>query len=118
VQDSPEVLVTRRHDGSLAIAAWNLVDPDKKGNERSIEFEIHGVAPTSRVHLRRADSEHGNTLAAYKSMESPRYPTRAQVRELNRVAEADSAQNLRLSKGSIMLKLPVNGIVLLDVPAK
>jgi hypothetical protein len=51
-------------------------------------------------------------------MESPRYPTRAQVRELNRVAEADSAQNLRLSKGSIMLKLPVNGIVLLDVPAK
>jgi xylan 1,4-beta-xylosidase len=117
-QDFPEVLVTRRLDGSLAIVAWNLVDPDKKGNERSVEFEIHGVAPNSRVRLRRADSEHGNTLAAYKSMGSPRYPTRAEVRELNRVAEADSAQNLRLSKGSIKLELPVNGILLLEVPEK
>jgi xylan 1,4-beta-xylosidase len=117
-QDSPEVLVTRRRDGSLAIVAWNLVDPDKKGSERSVEFEIHGVAPNSRVRLSRADYGHGNTLAAYKSMGSPRYPTQKQVSELNRVAEADSAQSLRLSKGSIKLELPVNGVLLLEVPEK
>jgi xylan 1,4-beta-xylosidase len=117
-QDSPEVLVTRRRDGSLAIVAWNLVDPDKKGSERSVEFEIHGVAPNSRVRVSRADSEHGNTLAAYKSMGTPRYPTQKQVSELNRVADADSAQSLRLSKGSIKLELPVNGVLLLEVPEK
>jgi xylan 1,4-beta-xylosidase len=117
-QNSPEVLVTRRRDGSLAIAAWNLVDPDKKGNERSVKFEIRGVPSTSRIRLSRADSEHGNTLAAYKSMGSPRYPTQEQVRELNRVAETDSTQNLRLSKGSIKLELPVNGVLLLEVPEK
>ena len=117
-QDSPNVLVTRRRDGSLAIAAWNLVDPDQKGPGRSVEFEIRGVPPDSRVRVTRADSEHGNTLAAYQNMGSPRYPTQAQVRNLNRVAETAAPQSLRLSKGSIKLELPVNGIVLLEVPKR
>jgi xylan 1,4-beta-xylosidase len=115
LQESPNVLVTRHRDGSLAIAAWNLVDPDTKGSSRKVEFEIRGVPPGSRVRVSRADAEHGNTLAAYKSMGSPRYPTQAQVRELNRVAEAASVENLQLSKGSIELELPVNGVVLLEV---
>jgi xylan 1,4-beta-xylosidase len=117
-QNAPEVLVTRQRDGSLAIAAWNLVDPDKKGNGRSVEFEIHGVSPSSRILLSRVDSEHGNTLAAYKSMGSPRYPTQKQIAELNRIAETNTVQNLRLSKGSITLELPVNGVLLLEVPEK
>jgi xylan 1,4-beta-xylosidase len=116
--DAPETLVTRRGDGSLAIAAWNLVDPDQNGTERSVEFEIRGVPPNQSVRVSRADSEHGNTLAAYKSMGSPPYPTRAQVRELNRGAEADSTRSLRLSKGSIKLRLPVNGVLLLEVKQK
>ena len=115
LQDSSNVLVTRRRDGSLAIAAWNLVDPDTKGSERSVEFEIRGVPPDSHLRVSRADAKHGNTLAAYKSMGSPRYPTQAQVRELNRVAETGSVQDLRLSKGSIRLPLPVNGVLLIEV---
>jgi xylan 1,4-beta-xylosidase len=118
LQDDSNVLVTRRRDGSLVIAAWNLVDPDKSGTERSIEFEIRGVAPGSEVRVSRADSEHGNTLAAYKSMGNPRYPTQAQVRELNRVAEMTSIENLRLSKGFIKLQLPVNGVLLVEVLKK
>ena len=117
-QDAPEVLVTRRRDGVLAIAAWNLVDPDKTGTARRVDFEIRGVAPDSRIRLLRADSEHGNTLAAYKKMGSPRYPTQAQVRALNAVADLDSAVNGRLEKGSIALTVPVNGLVLLEVPVK
>jgi xylan 1,4-beta-xylosidase len=115
-QNSSNVLVTRHGDGSLVIAAWNLVDPDKKGSARSVGFEIHGVRPNSLVRVSRADSEHGNTLAAYKSMGSPRYPTQAQVRALNRVAEESSVQDLHLSHGTIRLDLPVNGIVMLEIP--
>lgn len=117
-QDTPNVLAIRRRDGSLAIAAWNLVDPDRKGSEETVDFEIRGVPPDSSVRVSRADSEHGNTLAAYQRMGSPRYPTQAQVRELNRVAETAPAQSLRLSKGSIRLHLPVNGISLIEVPGK
>jgi xylan 1,4-beta-xylosidase len=116
--DASNVLVTRRRDGSLVIAAWNLVAPDAKGTERTVEFKIQGFSPDSRVRVSRADAAHGNTLAAYKSMGSPRYPTQAQVRELNRVAEKVSAQDLRMSKGSITLKLPVNGLALLEVLKK
>jgi xylan 1,4-beta-xylosidase len=115
LHDSSNVLVTRRRDGSLAIAAWNLVDPDKTGTARSVEFEIRDVPPDSHVRVSRADSEHGNTLAAYKVMGSPRYPTRTQVHDLNRVAEIAPVQNSRLSKGSIKLELPVNGVLLLEV---
>jgi xylan 1,4-beta-xylosidase len=118
MNDSANVLVTRLGDGSLAIAAWNLVDLDVTGSARSIEFEIRGVSPDSAVHVSRADTDHGNTLAAYKSMGSPRYPTEKQVRGLNLVAEASSLENLRLSNGSIKLQLPINGILLLQVPIR
>lgn len=114
-QGSPEVLVTRSKDGSLTIAAWNLVDPDKQGTEHSVEFEIHGVSATSRVRITRADPDHGNTLGAYNKMGSPRYPTVAQVKELNKVAEADATEITKLSKGRISLKIPVNGLVLLQI---
>jgi len=114
-QDLENVLVTRRPDGTLVVAAWNLVDPDKKGSARAMEFQIRGVSPRSRVRVSRADAEHGNTLAAYKEMRSPRYPTPAQVRELNAVAEKDSAKEYRLSNGAISLDVPVNGVVLLEI---
>jgi xylan 1,4-beta-xylosidase len=114
-QESPNVLVTRRRNGSLAIAAWSLVDPDKQGSVHTLTFTIRGVPPDSWVRVSRADSEHGNTLAAYKKMGSPRYPTQAQVRELNRVAEKTSIQSVRLSRGRIRLELPVDGVLLLEV---
>ncbi|MGA7633802.1 MAG: glycosyl hydrolase family 39, partial [Terriglobales bacterium] len=85
---------------------------------RQVEFEIHGVPPNSRVRLRRADSEHGNTLAAYQKIGGPQYPTQAQVGELNRVAEDMSVESMRLSKGVIDLQLPVNGVLLLEVSEK
>ncbi|MGA2355272.1 MAG: glycosyl hydrolase family 39 [Terriglobales bacterium] len=116
--DPSNILVTRERDGSLAIAAWNLVDPDKKGSTREMEFEIRGVPPNSRVRLIRADSEHGNTLDAYRKMGSPQYPTQTQVRELNRAAEETPVENRRLSKGLIELQVPVNGVLLLEVLKK
>lgn len=84
--DEPDVLVTRRADGTLEIAAWNLVDPPQKGTPRTFKFTVRGVSPNASVRIRRADDDHGNTLARYQKMGSPTYPTRAQVQELNDVA--------------------------------
>jgi len=116
--DAPNAIVTRKQDGSIVIAAWNLVDPDQKGSSRMVEFQIAGVPSDTRVRIRRADSQHGNTLAAYKKMGSPRYPTQAQVKELNRMAEESTAGMARLHQGAIKLEVPVNGVLLLEVPAK
>jgi len=114
-QDAWNVLVTREKDGKLIIAAWNLVDPDRKGSPQTIEFQVNGVAANAAVRVTRADAEHGNTLAAYKKMGSPRYPTRAQVQRLNRVADENHAEELHLAKGAIKVAVPVNGIVLLEM---
>ena len=117
-QDSPHVLVTRTTDGKIVIAAWNLVDPGQPGNPMGIEFEIKGVPRNSRVELSRADGQHGNTLAAYRKMGSPIYPTRAQVGEMNRVAEESKPESLRLTGGMVKVEIPVNGLVLLEIPVQ
>lgn len=113
--DASNVLVTRGAGGKLIIAAWNLVDPDRKGSARSIEFDINRVAPNAGVRLTRADAEHGNTLAAYQRMGSPIYPTRKQIAEINRVAEESKEEDSHLTNGKIKLEVPVNGILLLEV---
>jgi xylan 1,4-beta-xylosidase len=117
-QDSSDVLVTRRRDGTLAIAAWNLVDLDKVGSARTIELEIRSANPDSRVRISRVDETHANSLAAYKAMGSPRYPTPQQVELLNRAAEIPPAENARLSNGVIRIELPVNGLALIEIPTK
>jgi len=114
-QDASNVLVTRGRNGKLVIAAWNLVDPDRKGSPESMEFQITGVAPNAAVEVTRADAEHGNTLAAYQRMGSPKYPTRAQVHQLNRVADEVKPENSHLTGGIIRLDIPVNGIVVLEL---
>ncbi|HTT24319.1 MAG TPA: hypothetical protein VMG82_35675 [Candidatus Sulfotelmatobacter sp.] len=113
--EAANVLVTRGAGGKLIIAAWNLVDPDKKGSPENIQFQISGAASNAAVRLTRADAEHGNTSEAYRRMGSPRYPTRAQVQELNRVEDEIKAEQFRLTNGKITLEVPVNGIVLLEL---
>jgi len=115
LQESPNVLVTRRRDGTVAVAVWNLVDPDKHGTARAIDLEIRGVPADSFVQVSRLDAEHGNSLATYKKMGSPRYPTPAQGHEINRTAEIPPPETLRLSKGRVQLELPENGLLLLEV---
>jgi len=117
-QDSTTVLVTKRRDGTLAIAAWNLVDPDKTGSAKIIEFEIHGVKPDGRVRISRVDETHGNSLGAYRAMGSPHYPTPEQVRALNQAAEIPPPEELRLSNGVVRLQLPVNGLALIEIQGK
>ena len=113
--DASNVLVTRGKDGNLIVAAWNLVDPGTKGSPQNVEFEIRGVPTNASVQVTRADAEHGNTLAAYKRMGGPRYPTRAQVEELNRVADEPRPEEFHLTNHRLTLSVPVNGIVLLEV---
>jgi len=110
-----DVLVTRREDGTLVIAAWNLVDPDQQGSDRRFQLEFRGIAPDARVSIQRVDSQHGNSLAAYQAMGSPRYPTQAQVRQINRAAELPPAESTHLSSASLNLDLSPNGLVLIEV---
>jgi xylan 1,4-beta-xylosidase len=116
-----DALVTRRADGALVVAVWNLVDPPGAkqpggpGAPKRMTVAFQHVSPTAPVSVTRLDPTHGNTLAAYQKMGSPRYPTQAQIRALNAASELGPPEKATLNDGKIEVDLPVNSLVLLEL---
>jgi xylan 1,4-beta-xylosidase len=110
-----DVLVTRREDGVLAVAVWNLVDPDRQGADKLMHLKFRGVPADAHASLRYLDSRDGNTLAAYQAMGSPRYPTPEQVRAINRVAELPAAQTAPLRGAALDIRLSPDALALIEV---
>jgi xylan 1,4-beta-xylosidase len=118
VATEPGTLVTRRKDGAIVIALWNLVDPGTAGGERTRELEFHGLRAGATLRMTRIDDQHASSLSVYEAMGRPRYPSADQVAALNRAAELPPATHLQLRDGnSLQLTLPVNGLVLLEIAA-
>jgi xylan 1,4-beta-xylosidase len=114
--EAKNAIITRRPDGTLVIAAWNLVDLDQKGAAREIRFEFRGAATPPRVLVSRLDEQHGNTLRAYEAMARPRYPTRVQIEKMKQAAELGRPEELQGEGGGVDIEIPVNGLVLMEVP--
>jgi xylan 1,4-beta-xylosidase len=114
---SSNVLVTRRPDGSLSIALWNLVEPDQKdGTVHHMRLEFRNVKPGAEVLISRVDEKHSNSLGAYRAMGSPKYPTQAQIDQLNRESALARPEITTLKDGVLELDVPVNGLAVLEVP--
>ncbi|HZR55650.1 MAG TPA: glycosyl hydrolase family 39 [Terriglobales bacterium] len=112
---SKNVIVTRTSDGGLAIAAWNLVDPDRHGNTLGMDLIFHGLPSTSRVTLQRVDSDHGNVLSQYAAMGKPLDPTPDQVEELNRKTALAAPEQAKLQGERLELSLTPDALVLVRV---
>lgn len=113
--DSPNVLVTRRADGGLVIAAWNLVALDQPGQPRTFQFKFKNVKANSNVRVTRVDETSGNTLGIYKAMGSPPYPSPSQIEEINRRGAIQPPVKLKLTGDTISLVVPVNGVMLVEL---
>ena len=111
------VLVTRRHDGNLVIAAWNLVDMDKLSQGAPVELSLNfkGVSPNASVSIQRVDETHGNPLPAYKAMGSPLSPILAQAADLNKASSLPQPEQLSLRDGKLALQLPVNCLAVIEI---
>ena len=112
---SEHVIVTRKKDGALVIAAWNLVDPGRRGMTKTIRLELRGVAADAAVEIQRVDDEHGNVLPVYKEMGSPRYPTPAQVAWMNEASALKEPERANLKDGVLTLSLEPNALVLVTI---
>ena len=112
---STDAIVTKREDGTLAVAVWNIVDPDKTGSQKDFELTFRGVPANAAVSISRVDDTHGNTLAAYKAMGSPLDPTEAQVEQLNKETALGAPERLTLTDGKLNLKLDKNALLLIKV---
>jgi xylan 1,4-beta-xylosidase len=85
------------------------------GEEKQMHLTFEHVAKNAPVSITRLDPTHGNTLAAYTKMGSPRYPTEAQVGELNEASKLSPPEKTTLREGKIDVELPVNSLVMLEV---
>jgi xylan 1,4-beta-xylosidase len=115
-----DILVTRRKDGAIVIAAWNLVDLDHaaQGSAKTVQLNFEGIASNRAVTVQRTDPEHGNPLPAYLAMGSPRYPTQAQIAKLNEASALPAPTKTKLNSRTLEITLPVNGLAIITVPAR
>ncbi len=121
--DAKDVLVTKAADGTLAIAAWNLVDPAENGKPSStlgmkpktMMLVFKGVPARARVTVERVDDEHGNVLPVYAGMGKPQYPRPVQVEEMNAKTALGAPEVVTLKDGRLELTLEPNALVLVRV---
>jgi xylan 1,4-beta-xylosidase len=110
------VIVTKRKDGSLVIALWNLVDPGKTGGAKKVRLIFENIQSNAAVAVSRVDNEHGNTLAAYRALGSPRYPTEDQVDQMNANTKLPALSQVHLTGNHLDLELEPNALVLVEAP--
>jgi xylan 1,4-beta-xylosidase len=110
-----EALVTRRPDGTLVIAAWNWVEPDAAGSDKSIAFDLTGISPGAHATVRRVDGDHGDTLDAWKKMGSPAYPTAAQIESLRRASDIGAPEEQPIRNHWLTLTLPPRGLAVIEI---
>ena len=112
---SRNVIVTKEANGGLAIAAWNLVDPDQHGTTQAMNLDFVHLPADARVSIQRVDDAHGNVLKEYAAMGQPLDPTPEQVTQLNRETALPAPEETKLQGGRLTLSLTPNELALIKV---
>lgn len=108
--DLQDALVTKRPDGTLAVAVWNYAAPGESGPARNIHIDVAGRSGTAQYHVEIVDPEHGSALAAWRAMGSPASPTPEQYKRLKQAAAVT-----RKLQGTSSFVLPSQGLALVEV---
>jgi xylan 1,4-beta-xylosidase len=112
---SDSILVTRRKDGSLAIAIWNLFLPEEAGSPKTVTLRFKGGIAAQSARVTIVDKEHGSPLPAYDSMHRPDSPSVQQIEMLRKAAALPQPQTLQLKNGSITLRLQPHALALVEL---
>ncbi len=108
-------LATKRADGTLEIAVWNLSLPEEQGDPKQVTITFKGLRGKHRAKVARLDETHGSLLALYNSMGRPRYPTPKELQELRQAASLPAPEEVRLQDGKMTLRLPAQGLALIEI---
>jgi xylan 1,4-beta-xylosidase len=104
-----DALVTKRPDGTLAIAVWNYAAPGESAAPKRVHIAVEGWKGNPRYHVELLDANHGSALAAWQAMGRPAFPTQEQYERLRLAASA--TQKLE----SATFTLPAPGLALVEV---
>jgi xylan 1,4-beta-xylosidase len=113
--DSESALATRSADGSLVVAAWNLIAPGQAGSSKTMVMRCRNLGGGRRAYVSRVDRDHGDPHPAYEKMGSPVYPTREQLRKLREAVAPGAPEIQELKDGELSLTIPPNGLVVVEI---
>ena len=113
--NSQSTLVTRRADGAIVLAVWNLFLPEQQGEPKTVTIDFGGGTGSRRAFISRLDANHGSLLARYGSMGSPKYPTQKHLQELRGAAELPAPEVKNLDQGKLSVELPPQGLALVEI---
>jgi len=105
--------------GSMGLsrwAVWNYAPPSESVPEKTISLKFAGVAANALATIWRVDVSHGNALTTYKAMGAPVSPTIAQIEQLRAAALLPPPEKRALQQGVIIVQVPSQGLVLLEIP--
>jgi len=113
--NSDSALVTRRSDGAVAIAVWNLFLPEETGSPKTVTLHFKGFGSTHSARITVVDNEHGSPLPAWNKMARPASPTLAQTETLRRAAALPSPREQDLTNDSLTLTLQPQALALIEI---
>ena len=113
--DSDSAIVTRRSDGTLVMAVWNLSLPEQEGQPKTLTVVLNGFPGRHRAALYRLDATHGSSSATYDQLGRPEYPTPAQIVQLRRASEISPPDSVSIKNGKFTIVLPPQGLALLEM---
>jgi xylan 1,4-beta-xylosidase len=112
--DSDSALLTRRKNGTYVLAVWNYSAPEEPGTPRTVSLQFKNVKARRAV-ISRVDRDHGDIHPAYEKMGSPRYPTAAQIKDLQHAAELGQPEAVKIQNGTLNLTLPAKGLAVVEL---
>jgi len=112
---SPDALATKRQDGTVVVALWNLVEPEATGPDKSFRLNLSGVSAKATATIRRVDAQHGDTLGAYDRMGKPRYPTQTQIKELRKDSEIGPPETAKVGRDGLSITVPQKGLAVIEI---
>ena len=109
------IIATRRDDGSLAIALWNLAVAGPTATQaKDVEVSITG-AKAKHAAIYRLDADHGSLTNAYQAMGSPVSPTREQIEKLRAAAKLAPPEQLNIKDGKLHIHMAPEALLLVEV---
>jgi xylan 1,4-beta-xylosidase len=117
--NSDSALVTRRKDGSYAIAVWNMYLPEQTGRPKTIELRFRNLPPGARgartARVTVVDATHGSPLPEWEKLGRPVSPTIAQIEELRKAAAMPATKAIPVSNGVLTLTLEPQSLALVEI---
>jgi len=113
--NSDSALVTRREDGSFAIAVWNLSLPEEAGSPKTLTLRFKGLPQASSARVSMVDDEHGSPLLVYKQLGAPQSPTPAQIVQLRKAAALPATESKAIEHETLTLTLPPRALALIEI---